>query len=93
MSNTVVRNGKVWHEYKVYTDVGAGGEATKVRFGPQHHWVGEDYWYHVKSYKPSRQMRAYFILSLIERRGSMAKKGKRYKFVRNILHKELGWSK
>ncbi len=93
MSNTIVRNGKVWHEYKVYADVSNGGEATKIRFGSQDHWVGEDYWYHIKSYKPSRQMRAYRILSLIERRGHMARKSKRYRVVRNILRKELGWSK
>ncbi len=90
MSNRLIREGKTWHEYSICIAAGNRGEATKVRFGPRDRWVGDDYWYHVKSYEPSRQQRAYLLMSRLENRDQT--NVKRYKVLREILHRELGWT-
>lgn len=89
MANTLIRKGKVWHEYKVCYHAGSNGEATKVRFGPRDLWVGDDYWYHVKSYEPSRKQRAFLLMSKLENRKRT--NTKMYATLRKILYKELGW--
>ena len=91
MSNRLIREGKTWHEYKVCISAGGHGEATKVRFGPRDGWVGDDYWYHVRSYTPSRKERAYLLMSKLENRKRT--KSLLYETVRKILYQELGWTK
>lgn len=90
MSNRLIREGKTWHEYKVCLNAGNHGEATKVRFGSRDRWVGDDYWYHVKSYKPSRKQRAFLLMSRLENRKQTNLK--RYAVLRKILYRELGWT-
>jgi hypothetical protein len=89
VSNRLVRQGKTWHEYKICLHAGNHGEATKVRFGPRDRWVGDDYWYHVKSYEPSRKQRAFLLMSKMENRGQTSLP--RYELIRKILYKELGY--
>jgi len=90
MSNRLIRKGKTWHEYKVCLNAGNHGEATKVRFGSRDRWVGDDYWYHVKSYKPSRKQRAFLLMSRLENRKQTNLK--RYAVLRKILYRDLGWT-
>jgi len=89
VSNRLVRQGKTWHEYKICLNAGNHGEATKVRFGPRDRWVGDDYWYHVKSYEPSRKQRAFLLMSKMENRGQTSLP--RYELARKILLKEMGY--
>jgi len=91
MSNRIIREGKTWHEYSICLHAGNHGEATKVRFGPRDRWVGDDYWWHVQSYTPSRKQRAYLLMSKLENRKRT--KSLLYETVRKILYQELGWTK
>lgn len=88
MSNCLVRKGKTWHEYAICLNAGSHGEATKVRFGPRDRWVGDDYWYYVKSYEPSRKQRAFLLMSKMENRGQTS--WPRYELIRKIVLKEIG---
>ena len=68
MSNRTIRRGGMWHEYSVCLHAGNHGEATKVRFSHRDFWVGDHYWYHIRSYKPSRKQRAFLLMSKFENR-------------------------
>ena len=90
MANRLIREGKTWHEYKICLNAGNHGEATKVRFGSRDRWVGDDYWYHVESYTPSRKQRAFLLMSRLENRKQTNLK--RYAVLRKILYQDLGWT-
>ena len=91
MGNRLIQEGKTWHEYKICLNAGNHGEATKVRFGSRDRWVGDDYWYHVKSYTPSRKERAFLLMSKLE--NQKRTDSRLYEVVREILYQEIGWTK
>jgi hypothetical protein len=88
MSNRVIRKGRRCLEYDICVDAGCHGFATKVRFGARDRWVGNDYWYFVREYEPSRKERAFLLMSRLERR--QKQDTLRYQVVRAIVLQEIG---
>ena len=88
MANHIIREGRTWHEYRVYENSGRGGEALKVLFNSEDLWVDDDYWWHVKSYKPSRKSRAYVLMSRLENRKQT--NTLRYQIARCAVLSEMG---
>ena len=88
MSNRIIRKGRKFLEYDICIGSGGHGHATKVRFGARDRWVGDDYWYFVREYEPSRQARAFLLMSRLEHHKQTDTL--RYQVVRAVVLQEIG---
>jgi len=88
MSNRLIRKGRKFLEYDICIGAGGHGFATKCRFGSRDRWVGDDYWYFVREYEPSRKARAFLLMSRLEHQHKQDTL--RYQVVKAIVTQEIG---
>lgn len=88
MSNRIIRKGRKFLEYDISLHAGNHGHATKIRLGARDRWVGDHYWHFVREYEPSRQARAFLLMSRLE--NQQKQDTLRYQVVRAVVLQEIG---